>query len=205
MQTYHTWGTEMKYASVKRRTRQAGVAAVEFALVVIIFLTIIFGTLELARIEYLMNAVGEVTRRAAAAAANTNFTNTTALQDIQADAVFRSSAGPLALGVPVTSDNVKIDYLSISQATLDFKHVTALPSCPARNRWNCVSDPYSDSCIRFVRARVCASTDDSGNCSPLPYQRLFPFFDLSGWTVPVAETIVPAGSLGYTPGSMPCP
>lgn len=194
----------MKHASVKWRTRQAGVAAVEFSLVVIIFLAIIFGTLELARIEYMMNALMEVTRRAAASAANTNFTNTTALQNIQADAVFRSSAGPLALGDPVTSDNVKIDYLSISQDPLDLKHVTALPACPARNRWNCVSDPYGDSCIRFVRARVCASMDDAGNCQPLSYQKLFPFFDLSGWKVPVAETIVPAGSLGYTAGSMPC-
>lgn len=204
MQMYRTWGTEMKYAGVKKRTHQAGVAAVEFALVVIIFLTLIFGTIELARIEYLMNTLMEVTRRAAAGAANVSFKDSTAVQGIQANAVFRSSAGPLALGVPVTSDNVKIDYLSVSSA-LNLQHVTALPSCPARNRWNCVADPHADNCIRFVRARVCASMDDAGNCQPLSYQKLFPFFDLSGMTIPIAETIVPAGSLGYTVGSMPCP
>lgn len=194
----------MKYAGVKRQTHQAGVAAVEFALVVIIFLTIIFGTLELARIEYLMNTLMEVTRRAAAGAANVSFKDTTALQAVQADAVFRSTAGPLALGTPVTADNIKIDYLSISKSTMDLQHVTSLPSCPARNRWNCVADPYGDSCIRFVRVRVCASMDDAGNCQPLSYQKLFPFFDLSGMHIPIAETIVPAGSLGYTAGTMPC-
>ena len=195
----------MGYAILKGRTRQAGVAAVEFSLVVIIFLTIIFATLELARVEYLMNTLMEVTRRAAAAAANANFKDTTALQAIQAQAVFRTSAGPLALGTPVTADNVTIDYLSVSKDTLDLQHMTSLPSCPARNRWNCTADPNGDNCIRFVRARVCASMDDAGNCQPLSYQQLFPFFDLSGWHIPVAETIVPAGSLGYTVGSMPCP
>ena len=193
----------MGHAISKGRTRQAGVAAVEFSLVVIIFLTIIFATLELARVEYLMNTMMEVTRRAAAAAANVNFKDTTALQAVQAQAIFRNSAGPLALGTPVTADNVTIDYLSVSPDTLDLQHMTSLPSSPARNRWNCVAGPNSDNCIRFVRARICASIDGAGNCQPLSYQQLFPFFDLSGWHIPVAETIVPAGSLGYTVGSMP--
>ena len=193
----------MGYARVKGRTRQAGVAAVEFSLVVLIFLTIIFATLELARVEYLMNTLMEVTRRAAAAAANVNLKDTTALQAIQAQAVFRDSAGPLALGTPVAAANVTIDYLSVSKDTLDLQHMTSLPSSPARNRWNCIAEPNGDNCIRFVRARVCASMDDAGNCQPLSYQQMFPFFDLPGWHVPVAETIVPAGSLGYTVGSMP--
>jgi hypothetical protein len=195
----------MGYARVLRRTRQAGVAAIEFSLVVIIFLIIIFATLELARVEYLMNTLMEVTRRAAATAANVNFKDTAALQAIQAQAVFRTSAGPLTLGLPVTAENVAIDYLSISKDTLDFQHMTSLPSSPARNRWNCTADLNGDNCIRFVRARVCASMDGAGNCEPLPYQKMFPFFDLSGWHIPVAETIVPAGSLGYTVGSMPSP
>lgn len=177
--------------------------AVEFSIILIVFVIMIFGTLELARVEYLMNTLMEVTRRAAAAAANANFKDAAALQAVQANAVFRNSAGPLPLGNPVTADNVSIDYLSISKTTLDLQHVTALPSDPARNRWNCVADPNGDSCIRFVRARICASMDGSGNCQPLPYQKLFPFFDLSGWHLPIAETIVPAGSLGYTVGTMP--
>lgn len=195
----------MKHDGVKHLTRQAGVAAVEFSLVVAIFLVLVFAILEFARVQYLLNTLMEVTRRAAAAGANVSFKDGQALLAIQADAVFRSSAGPLALGTPVTSANIMIDYLSVSKTTLEFQHVTSLPSCPARNRWICMNDPNADNCIRFVRARVCASMDSAGNCEPLSYQKLFPFFDLSGWKIPIAETIVPAGSLGYTAGAMPCP
>jgi len=204
MQTFPMWGIEMKYAGVKRRTRQAGGAAVEFAVVLIIFLMIIFGMLELARVEYLMNTLTEVTRRAAAAATNVNFNDNAALKKIQASAVFRTSAGPLALGEPVTADNVKIDYLSVEAGTLELKHVTALPACPARSHWNCMNDRNGDSCIRFVRARVCQSMDGAGNCQPMSYQAVFPFLDLSAWQIPIAETIVPAGSLGNDIGTMPC-
>jgi hypothetical protein len=186
------------------KIHQTGVAAVEFSLVVIIFLTLVFATLELARVEYLVNTLMEVTRRAAANATNVDFNDTTALQRVQADAVFRNSSGPLVLGDPVTAANVVIDYLSVDKTTMDLKHVSALPSCPAQNRWNCVADPNADNCIRFVRARVCASADGSGNCQPLSYQMMFPFFDLSGMSLPAAETIVPAGALGYKVGSMPC-
>jgi hypothetical protein len=183
--------------------KQKGVAAVEFSLVVLVFLTFVFGVLEMARTEYFLNALREVTRRGAAAAANANFQDTGALQMVQAQAVFRDTAGPLTLGDPITADNVKIDYLSVSQASMSMVHITALPSSPARNRLNCLTDAYASNCIRFVRVRVCAAMDSGGICSQLPYQMLFPFFDLSGMQVPTAETIVPAGSLGYTVGSMP--
>lgn len=195
----------MRPAPFKIRTRQSGVAAVEFSLVAIIFFTVVFATLELARIEFLLNTLEEVTRRAAAAAANVDYTDTAAMQKLQADAVFRNSSGPLALGDPVTSDNVKIDYLSVSKATWDLKHMSTLPACPAGNRSNCMTDPAGDNCIRFVRARVCASMDEAGNCTPLSYKKVFPLLDLSGMKVPSAETIVPAGSLGAPVGSIPCP
>lgn len=195
----------MRDAALSRRTHQAGVAAVEFSLVVVIFLTFVFATLELARTEYLLNTLMEVTRRAAASAANLDFRDASGLKRVQADAVFRNSSGALVLGDPVTADNVIIDYLSIDKTTWDFKHVASLPSCPARNRWNCVADANADNCIRFVRARVCSSTDGSGSCEPLYHQALFPFFNLTGMKLPSAQTIVPAGSLGYTVGSMPCP
>lgn len=205
MQTCPTWGTDMKYVGVKKRVRHAGSSAIEFSIVVMVCLILIFATLELARTEYLLNTLMEVTRRAATGAAIVSFKDSTALRAVQAGAVFRHSTGPLALGTPVTADNVAIDYLSVSKSTMDLQHVVALPSCPARNRWICMTDPYANNCIRFVRARICASMDDAGNCKPLSYQKMFPFFDLSRWQMPVAETIVPAGSLGYTVGSMPCP
>lgn len=194
----------MKRVAFKGRTRQAGSVAVEFSLVAVLFFTVVFATLELARVEFLLNTLEEVTRRAAAAAANVDYRDTTAMQKVQANAVFRHSPGPLALGDPVTADNVKIDYLSVSKATWDLNHMITLPACPAGNRSNCMTDPEGDNCIRFVRARVCASMDDAGNCARLPYQMVFPLLDLSGMKLPSAETIVPAGSLGATAGAIPC-
>ena len=178
--------------------------AVEFALVAIIFFTVVFATLELARMGFMLNTLEEVTRRAAAAAANVDYRDTAALQKVQTDAVFRTSSGALALGNPVTSDNVKIDYLSVSNATWEVSHMSTLPACPAGNRLNCTTNPNANNCIRFVRARVCASMDSDGNCKTLSYQMIFPFLDLSGMKLPSAETIVPAGTLGATAGAMPC-
>lgn len=186
-----------------RPSRQTGTATIEFAIIAIFFLTIVFATLELARIGFLLNALQEATRRAAAAAAKVDYRDTAALEKVRADAVFRSSPGPLALGAPVTSDNVKIDYLSVSK-TLELTHMSTLPTCPAGNRWNCLTDPQADNCIRYVRVRICAAMDMSGNCTQVSYQMVFPFLDLSGMKLPTAETIVPAGSLGLTPGSVPC-
>ena len=195
----------MKRVGFRARTRQAGTVAVEFALVAIVFFMVVFATLELARIEYLFNTLEEVTRRAASAAANVDYRDSAELQKIQADAVFRNASGPLALGDPVTSANVKIDYLWLSKVDWDLKHMSTLPSCPAGNRSNCMTNPHADNCIRFVRARVCASMDEAGNCSRLPYKMVFPFLDLAGMQIPVAETIVPAGSLGAAVGALPCP
>lgn len=194
----------MEPVAFKGRRRQTGSVAVEFALVAIIFFTIVFATLELARMEFLLNTLEVVTRRAAAAAANVDFRDTTALQKVRADAVFRNSSGPLALRTPVTSDNVKIDYLSVSKGAWSLNHMSTLPACPAGNRLNCTTDPDADNCIRFVRARVCDSMDSDGNCGTLHYQMVFPFLDLSGMKLPSAETIVPAGTLGAAAGDMPC-
>lgn len=178
--------------------------AIEFSLVALLFFTIVFATFELARVEYLLNTLEEVTRRAAAAAANVDYNDDIAMQNVRANAVFRNSPGPLVLGDPVTADNIKIDYLSVSKTTWDLTHMSSLPTCPAGNRSNCMTDPHGANCIRFVRARVCASTDDTGNCSLMPYKMVFPFLDLSRMKLPSAETIVPAGSLGATIGAVPC-
>jgi hypothetical protein len=194
----------MTPAGFMGRARQAGSVAVEFALIAIVFFTVVFATLELARVEYLLNTLEEVTRRAASAAANVDFRDTNELQKVQANAVFRQSPGALVLGTPVTSDNVKIDYLWVSKADWDLKHMTTLPSCPVTNRTNCMTNAHADNCIRFVRARVCTSVDGDGNCERLPYQMVFPFLDLSRMKLPAAETIVPVGSLGAAVGVGPC-
>jgi hypothetical protein len=194
----------MKRIAFRGQTRQTGAVTVEFALVAIIFFTLVFATLELARVEFLLNTLEEVTRRAAAAAANVDYRDATALQKVQQNAIFRNSPGVLVLGAPVTADNVKIDYLSVSKGTWDLNHMSSLPSCPAGNQSKCMTDPDADNCIRFVRARVCASMSSDGTCTRLPYQMIFPFLNLAKMQLPTAETIVPAGSLGATIGAVPC-
>lgn len=194
----------MKCAVGKRLARQAGTAAVEFSIIVLFFLMLIFATLELARVEYLVNTLMEVTRRATCGAANVDFTNDAEVRKVQANAVFRDARGPLALGDPVHADHVAIDYLSVDRDTMELRHVAALPASPAENRLNCIANPYANNCIRFVRARICAETDNAGNCEPLRYQKVFPFLDLSGARMPTAETMVPAGSLGQTAAATSC-
>lgn len=198
-----------KHTVLVPKSRQAGVAAVEFSLVAVIFLVFVFGLLEVIRVMYVINTLQEVTRRAASGAAITNFHDTSALSRVRTNAVFRDTPGPLLLADPITDANVTIEYLSVSKGSdgsMSLKPMASLPSCPAGNRLNCLSDPYGGSCIRAVRARVCASLDASGACIPVGFKSMFSIIGLE----PVlsefltAPTIVPAGSLGYNVGSTPC-
>jgi Flp pilus assembly protein TadG len=185
-------------------SRQRGVAAVEFALLASLFFTLVFGVLEVARVIYLFNTLQEVTRRAASMAASSQFDPAT--QDaIRRQALFADAKGNLVLGDPVTPAYLKIDYLSLSRdstGALNAQPASPLPSCTATNMLNCLTDPNGTSCIRLVRVRVCdpKGTDD---CTAVPYRMLFPLINFSLLTLPRAETVVPAQSLGYT-GSVPC-
>lgn len=193
-----------RYSKLARRQR--GVAAVEFALLAVIFFTIVFSILEIARAVYLFNTLQEVTRRAAADAANSDF-DSESEADVRRRALFRDADGNLVLGFPVTPAHVKIDYLSVSRSgtgTLTTQRVTTMPACPAANALNCVTDPYGSNCIRLVQVRICGP-GDGGDCPRVPYQSIFPFIDLSMVALPRATTIVPAQTLGNTPGALPCP
>lgn len=190
----------------KMRKRQAGVAAVEFALLAVTFFTIVFSIIEVARAVYLFNTLQEVTRRAAADAANSAF-DPASQAEVRRRALFRNAQGNLILGFPVTPDHLKIDYLSVSgdpnAGTLTTQRVSTLPACPAANVINCMSDPYGASCIRLVQVRVC-QPEDGGDCTPVPYQAALPLIDLSAVTLPRATTIVPAQTLGSTPEALSC-
>jgi hypothetical protein len=182
--------------------KQQGVAAVEFSLVAMAFFIVFFGVVELARAMYICNTLQEVTRRAAALAANTDFSNPAALQNVREQAVFRGSPGYLVFAEPVTDSHVKIDYMWIQRngtsMTMEAIPSGSLPASPAANVANCMRDPYSQSCIRLVRVRVCQA-DDGGVCTPLTYRTLvslipFPF------SLPAATTIVNAETLGMAAG-----
>ncbi|MFL6671779.1 MAG: TadE/TadG family type IV pilus assembly protein [Massilia sp.] len=187
------------------RSRELGVAAVELALVSLVFFTVVFGAIELARLMYLCNTLQEVTRRAASAAANTDFTNATAMQGIRQAAIFQDSAGTLALSQHVTDQSIRIDYMTIQNAggTLTTVPIPtgSLPSSPTENRRTCLIDPSAPSCIRIVRVRVCASAI-ADNCVAVRFQSIVPLINLSV-SLPLATTLVRAESLGFVPPTPP--
>ncbi len=180
----------------------------EFAIVLTLFLTFVFGAIELARAMYIFNTLQEVTRRAASAAANTDFRDEAAKNRVREAAIFRSAPGFLVLAEPVTDQHVRIDYMSLhgngdGSMTMSPIPAGAMPSCPARNRVICMADPNDASCIRFVRVRVC-DPSDTGACSAVQYKTLVSLIGLPV-RLPAATTIVAAGALGFVPGMTPCP
>lgn len=184
--------------------RQRGVAAVEFALLVIVFFMLVFGVLEIARLIYLFNTLQEVTRRAAVLAMNSPF-DQSAQDNVRKQALFQDRDGHLVLGAPVTFAHLRLEYLSLSRPAsgqLALLPVNPLPASPAANRLNCLADPYAANCIRYIRVQVC-QPGSSSNCDRVPYRALFPLIDLSQLGLPRAQTLVPAQSLGYQPGDVP--
>lgn len=171
------------------------------------FFLLLFGIMELARVMYMYNTLAEATKRAASAAANTNFRNTTDLETARQYAIFRNSPGALVAGDPITDQHIRIDYLYLEKqgATFIMKEILSgsLPNCPSQNRQNCLSKPYDSSCIRLVRARVC----DKGRtdvCDRVQYQPLFGLMPLQV-PLPSSTTIVNAETLGYSAGDALCP
>lgn len=185
---------------------QAGATVVEFAIAMVAFLMLVFGILETARAMYLFNILQDVTRRAAALASVTDFKDAAALDNVRQTALFADAAGQLVLGAPITQAHIRIDYLAVTRdAGGDFVQSEIaginLPASSARNKSNCILNPYGANCIRLVRARIC----DPGNrdaCAAVAYQPIFPLVSLAV-NLPVASTVVRAESLGFIPGTAP--
>lgn len=187
--------------------KQNGGAAVEFALVVLFFLTLVFGILELARAMYICNTLQEVTRRAAAMASKTDFSDAAAMQRVREYAVMRSSAGTLAFAEPITDAHVKIDYMAIvdTEGALAIAEIPpgSLPANPAANRLVCINDPNDPGCIRLVRVRICLP-GGGNDCSRVPYQSIVSLVRLP-FPLPDSVTIVNAETLGMPAGLPPTP
>jgi hypothetical protein len=163
----------------------------------------------MARLVYLFNTLQEVTRNAARAASGTNFRDESAKSLVRQNAIFRTSAGTLVLGDPVTADHIRIDYLSVARNPDGSMQLTPIPegalaACPARNRLICTADPHNASCIRFVRVRVC-EPGGAGVCDPVEYVPLMPLLRVSALKLPMSTTIVKAETLGYESGQSMCP
>lgn len=182
--------------------KQAGTAAVEFALLAVIFFTLVFGIIETARLLFVFNTLQEVTRRAAVAAVKVYPTDTTATSALRQRAIFRSSPGELMLAPPVTDDHIRLNYLRFDLSVIP---QTSWPADASENRRVCMMDSRAANCIRFVQVQVC-DTGDTSTCNAVTAQMILPLIDLS---MPLhrATTIVPVESFGYVPGTLPpgCP
>ncbi len=174
-----------------RRThppRQQGVAAVEFALVAIVFFTLLLGIIEFGRLLYMWNTVQEVTRRAAREAVVSPFSDKATIQH---DAIFGASS--LAAAPEITSARVVIKYLNTPTGS----PVTP-PDNPQQNMLLCeAEDP---GCVRFVAVSVCMV--DEYPCQPadrVSYEPMVGLFPYLAVPIPDSTVIMPAESLGYTP------
>jgi hypothetical protein len=189
-----------RYRTGAPASRQAGVAAVEFALLALIFFTFVFGIIEIARLLYVFNTLQEVTRRAAGAAASVYATDSDATARVRQYAIFRNTPGGLVLAPPITDEHIRLEYLRFDLSVIPSG---TLPVDAAANRGLCMMDPHAANCIRFVQAQVCDPAE-SGQCNPVRFQMLLPLIDLR-MPLHKATTITPIESFGYVPGTLPPP
>jgi hypothetical protein len=172
-----------------RPSAQRGTAAVEFAAVAMVFLVFMFGLLEMTRAFYLWSTMTEVVSRAARAVAMTDPSNPAALAEARRNAIFlRNPDGKLTLGGDIDESYLLVDYLARDMTTK-----VAAPPCPAQNVINCLNDPDSASCVRFVRVRMCQPGTE---CTPVPYPPLFSVIALDRLEFPTFATVVAVETLG---------
>ena len=187
----------MRAAATRRPGAQRGAAALEFALGAMIFFSFIFFMIELSRAFYLWNSLIEITHGAARTAAHKDFSATTQLA-VRSDAILTDRGG-LKLRGNLSPANLKIEYLNGNLARV------ATPACAEANMAACVADPGSATCVRFVRVRLCdpLNTTDPSGCGRVTYVPLIStgLVPAGTFQFPRFDSITPAGTFGYRPGT----
>lgn len=178
-----------------RRLGARGGTLVEFAMTLPIFLIFMLGLFEATRAVYLWNALSDVTRNAARAAAMVDAADSSALAALGDQASMAARAGGMALGSSGLDGRILITHLNSN-----LERVDALPACPSRNIINCNTDPNGSTCVRFVQARLCAP-GSGPECARASYKPLFSNAYLNwSFAYPTFATVTPAGSLGHQSG-----
>lgn len=173
------------------RHRQAGAAAVEFALVAMFaFLPLLLGIIELGRLFYVVSTVQEVTRKAAREQV-VRWTDQTGA--IQRAAVFQNTAGAGTVSLPggneVKNVTVQLQFFNdYADAKDGVNAVNVGPiASSAANVANCLLN--ESNCIRFVRATL-------RNANGTPVEYLPMMFGVFNVPLPGAAVIMPAEALG---------
>lgn len=177
---------------MKGGRHQRGATAVEFAIVAMLFFTIVLGIMEFGRVLYVWNTVQEVTRRAAREAVVRDFGDAS---KVARAAVFNPETGSgtafLPAGLEVTNTNVRINYLNGNLVPAN-----PMPADPSDNMSACADATRTASCIRYVEACLAPSGGGcSGSVNYRPMVGLFPFLAIP---IPLSSVIMPAESLGFS-------
>ena len=157
--------------------RQRGVAAVEFAIVCLLFFTILFGILEFGRMLYVYNTMQEVTRRGARAAVVRWVDQTAAITSI---ALFGGASIPA--GAEVTPDKITIEYLNKAGGP-----AAPLPADPGDNLSACGDITRTAECIYSVRVSIVNVT----------YSPMVSLFSFLGIAMPPSAVTMHAESMGF--------
>lgn len=174
-----------EFPNKRMGARQRGAAAVEFALIAVIFFGMLFGIVEFGRGLYVWNSVQEVTRYVAREAVVCWRDDWGA---IQARGLMGMPSLPAAPELAI--ENIDIDALR--RANMAVMNPNAPPSSVADNLRNCEAsdaDTPSPDCIGYVRVKVDASF------TPLIGTLLW--FPLPNIPLPPSTVVMPAESLGY--------
>ncbi len=156
--------------------QQHGAAAVEFALIAIVFFTLLLGIIEFGRLFYVYNSVQEVTRHAAREAVVRWVDEADTAKSL---ALFGGASLPA--GGEITAAKINIEYLTaIGGAPAPF------PASAGDNISACLSGP--DGCIALVRVSITGA-------SYAPMVGLFPFLSVP---IPDSTVTMPAESLGFS-------
>lgn len=201
------WGASQPGTAARAQSRQAGVAALEFAILAVVFFTLVLAVIELARAMFVMNTLHEVTRHAANAAALTSHADTAALAAIRQRAVLRDSPGELMLSTPVSDESVRFSYFALPRngdGTLTLQEIptASLPTCARENREVCMANPNAVNCIRFVSASICDEANQD-RCNAVIYRPFLPLISFP-LALPEATTIRAVESFGSLPEGTPC-
>ena len=155
-----------------------GVATVEFAIVSLVFFTMLFAILEFARLLYVHNTLQEVTRRGARAAVVRWVDQEAAIKQF---ALFGGTSLPA--GAEITSATINIEYLAANGNV-----VTAFPTDPGDNLSACGDAARTASCIYSVRVSI----------SAVNYSPLLSIFSFLNVALPTSSVTMPAESMGFS-------
>lgn len=179
----------MTHNDIHSSHRQRGASAIEFAFIVAIFLTLLFGIVEFGRLFFNINSVQEVTRRAAREQVVRWVSATDAVQRI---AVLQpGSTGTVYYpgAIDITNELVQLSFHTSYPNAVSGTNATGLTT-PQANLNSCLLG--NANCIRFVRARL------RDGAALADFNVLAPYLPFVGNVVPLPDStvIMPAEALG---------